>query len=254
MASSSQVRQSRREELEARRVAAAQKDRRNRILLFSGGIIVVIVVVALAVWGVVSASTKGGTDTPPNANAAKNGIMLTTADNSGVVEGVPTFEMFSDYNCSACKSANLTLSAAMDQLVTNKQLNVVIHSMQFEGSTSRDAAVAAACSDSQGVFTPFHNQLYINQSTSGFDSAMLRATIPATVGLTGDQLTAYQTCFDSKATGGFVDGEAAYASKMKVGTTPTFYLDGEDVTTKLYNQKTGTYDPDLLRQLVNEKK
>jgi len=246
MASSSQVRRSRREQLQAQRFTEAKKERRTRIIFASVGVVVFALVIGLAIWGYVGTKSQTGTDVPPNATSAGNGILL-----SPELKGVPTLEIFSDYNCSACKSANLTLSAVIDQAAKDGKVNVVTHALIGVGATSRDAAVAAACSDFEGKFVDYHNQLYINQSTDGFDSTMLRETIPDAVGLYGDDLATFQTCFDTKATGGFVDDEAAYAAKQKVTSTPTFWLDGEKINDKIYNTNTGTYDPDLLRPLLN---
>ncbi|MCL2482948.1 MAG: thioredoxin domain-containing protein [Propionibacteriaceae bacterium] len=247
MASSSQVRRSRRDALQAQRVADAHKERRNRLLFVSAGVVVLALVVGLGIWGYIAATqTQGGTDVPPNANSAGNGITL-----AAVNPDLPTFEMFSDYNCSACKSANLTLSAVLDQAAAQGKANVIIHSLSFEGATSRDAAIAASCADFQGKFTDFHNQLYINQSSDGFDATMLTSTIPDAIGLTGDALTAFTTCVNTQATGKFVDAEAAYGAKMKVTSTPTFLFKGDKVNSQLFNSNTNTYDPDLLRAMLN---
>jgi len=229
-------------------VATAQKERRNRILMAIAGVVVFGLVVGLAVWGIsTSTSSKGGTDTPPNANAAQNGIML-----APMQSGIPTLEIFSDYNCSVCKAANLTLSAVIDQAASTGKANVIVHSMSFEAASSRPAAIAASCADFQGKFVDYHNQLYINQSSSGFDSTMLQTTIPAAIGLTGDALTSFQTCVQTEATGKFVDAEKAYAVKQKVTATPTFFLDGQKIdNSKLFNTSTNTFDPDLLRALLN---
>jgi len=245
MASSSQTRRSRREQLQAQRFAEVKKERRNRILFVSAGVVVFALVIGLAVWGYVGTTSKAGVDTPPNANSAQNGIFLAPE-----VTGIPTLDIFSDYNCSACKSANLTLSAVIDQAAAEGKANVVVHSLSFEAASSRNAAIAASCADFQGKFIDYHNQLYINQSTDGFTDDMLTSTIPDNIGLYGDDLTTFTTCYSSKATGGFVDAEAAYAAKQGIGSTPTFLLNGEQVNDKLFNANTNTYDPDLLRSLL----
>jgi len=243
MASSSQNRRSRREQLQAQRVAEVKKERRTRILFTTVGVVVFAVVIGLAIWGYQRTVTEGGTQVPPNANSAQNGIYLAPP-----ISGAPTLDIFTDYNCTFCKSANLTLSAVIDQASKDGKVNVVVHSLSAS-TNSRNADMAAACADTVGKFVDFHNQLFINQPTdgSGFDSTMLRTSIPDTVGLYGDDLTTYQTCLDNKATGNFVDDQAAYAAKQKVTSTPTFQLDGVTINDKIVNTTTNTYDPDLLR-------
>jgi len=250
MASSSQTRRSRREQLAAQRLAEASKDRRNKIMFFGLGVVVFALVVGFATWGIVAHSASaatGGTDVPPNANAAKNGIYLAPP-----TDGAPTFDMWLDYNCAVCRGANLTLSAAMDSIATSGQVNIVIHPLSFEGATSGDAAVAAACADIQGVFPAYNNQLFIDQPTdgSGLTDDQLRATIPDEINMTPDEVTGFQTCFDNQATGRFVAGIQTYGSKHGITNTPQFDFGGKDVTTQLWNTNTNTYDPDLLRSLL----
>ncbi len=249
MASSSKTRQSRREALEAQRLAIAQKERRNRILMVAAGVVVLAVVVGVFIWGFNASNSNSGTEMPPNRNSSNNGIYLAPP-----VDGVPTLEVFSDYNCNVCKGAHLTLHAAMEQLVTEGKLNVLYHTMSSYAASSRPAAIAVACADIQGVFSDYNNQLYIDQSAdgSGYNNDQLRTTIPAAIGLSGDGLTAFQTCLDTEATGTFVSNTAAYASTEGVTGTPSFRINGETVSQKLFNQTTGSYDPDLLRQVVAE--
>ena len=245
MASSSQVRRSRREQLEAQRLEAAKKERRNRIVFVGIGMLVLVGVIGVAIWGFVnSASTASGTTVPPNANSGRNGIYLAPPTNDALV-----LEEFVDYNCSACKSANLTLSAAMDAAAENGEITVIIHPLSFEAATSRDAAIAASCADTVGYFKDYHKQLFINQAT-GFDATTLLTTIPNAVGMTSADLNSFQTCFNNQATGNFVTGVQTYATKQNVGSTPTFLLNGENVGAQLWNAQTRTYDPDLLRKLI----
>ena len=250
MVTTAQQRRSRREQLEAQRLAQAKKERRNRILFVAVGVVVFAVVIGLGAWGFIAASTKGGTAVPPNANAAKTGVYVRTADSATPAAGVPVLEEFVDYNCTACRSANLTLSAAMDQAAKDGKIQLIIHPLSFEASTSRDAAIAATCADFQGKFVDYHNQLFIKQTSTGFDSTTLLTTIPDTINLTGDALTAFTNCFNNKDTGKFIDSTARFGAKENVRQTPTFRLDGVDITQQIWNKDTKTYDPDLLRSVI----
>lgn len=248
MASSSQVRRSRREQLEAQRLEAARKERRNRIIFVGCGMVVLAVVIGVAVWGFVrSAANTTGTTVPPNANAARNGILL-----AAEVSGKPVFEEFVDYNCTFCKSASLTLGAAMDDAAENGDVTVVIHPMSFESSTSRDAARAATCADTVGYFMEYHTQLFVNQAT-GYDSTTLLTTIPNAVGMTAAELASFQTCYNEQSTSKFVTDIQSYATRQNVTSTPTFLLDGVNVGDQLWNAQTQTYDPDRFRALIASK-
>jgi len=244
MASSSQVRRSRREQLEAQRLEAAKKERRNRIIFVGVGMLVLVGVIGVAIWGFInSASTASGT-VPPNANSARNGIYLAPP-----VDGKPVFEEFIDYNCTHCKTASLTLSTAMETAVANGEVNVIIHPMSFFADTSRNAALAATCADTVGYFNQYHKQLFINQAT-GFDSTTLMTTIPTAIGMTPSELTSFQTCFNEQSTSKFVTDVQTYAGRQGITSTPSFLLDGENVGTKIWNDQTLQYDPDLFRELI----
>lgn len=243
MASSSQVRRSRREQLEAQRIAKAKKDRRNKILFTGGGVLILLAVIGTAIWGISSAMVKSGSDTPPNA-VKGHGIAYKTQ-----TAGAPTLEIFMDYNCSGCRAAHLTLDAVLNEAIESGKVNVVYVGLAFVSDTSRPAAIAAACSDFQDVFPQFHHELFL-AAGDGLTTTIIRETIPDKVGLINDALTTFQACYDTSATGRFVDDESAYADKMKFTGTPNFRLDGEDITKQLWNEKTGQYDPDLLREVL----
>jgi protein-disulfide isomerase len=247
MASNSQLRQSRRQQLEAQRLAQAQKERKMRIMFVAAGVVVLALVAGFTVWGV-SVATQGGQVVPPNANSGGNGIAMLSSN-----PAAPTLDIFADYGCHVCKSAHQTLGAYLDQATESGDLNVVIHSTS-NFAISRHANIAAACADVQGVFAAYQDQLYSLQDSTitneGLDDNVLRSTIPATIGLTGQALTDFQSCFDSADTGKFVSAQAKYAIEEKVTGTPTFKMNGQDIGASIYNQATGAYDADLLRVVV----
>lgn len=246
MASSSQIRRSRREALEAQRLEAAAKTRRNRILFVAAGVLVLAIVIGIAIWGIVSNQTDGGSDVPPNANTAQNGVLL-----APVVEGAPTLDVFSDFNCTACKSADLTLDAALQEIANEGKVNVVIHPVVMIIENSRNAAIAATCADFAGKFHEYYHQTYIDQSgEDGFTDEQLTVTIPSEIGLTGEALTNFQTCYTDRATADFVNKSTKYFLTFKASGTPTFILDGENVGVQIWNTNTSTWDPDKLRELL----
>ncbi|MDR0488310.1 MAG: DsbA family protein [Propionibacteriaceae bacterium] len=243
MTSSSQVRRSRRESLDSQRIEKAKKERRNKILFAIAGVIIVGAVIGTAIWGIVSTQNKSGTELPPN-NAHGHGIWLAPP-----VDGLPTLEIYSDYNCGVCASAHRTLNAVLNEAIEQKKVNVMVISMSFVAETSRQASIASACADFQGAFPKFHDQLFLHAS-GGLDYEDIDTIVPEAAGLTGDALTNFSTCLNNQDTGSFVDAEAAYGAKNKVNATPAFRLDGVDVREQLFNTNTQTFDPDLMRKLL----
>ncbi|MCL1907225.1 MAG: DsbA family protein [Propionibacteriaceae bacterium] len=243
MTSSSQVRRSRRETLEAQRLATARKERRNKILFTSAGLLVFAAVIGVAIWGFMGTATDGGDATPPNA-VSDHGIAVVPLKDS-----IPTLEIFADYNCNGCRSAHLTLNTLLEEYTEEGKINVVVVMLNFLDN-SRQPAIASACSDFYDVFPQYHHELF-TAAPDGFDSELLRETIPEKLGLTGVELLDFQTCIDTDATGAFVNSQSKYAGKKGVSSTPTFLLDGENIGEKIFNQNTGTYDPALLKAILD---
>ena len=245
MASSSQVRASRREQLEASRLAQAQKERRARILIVGAGVVLFAIVLGLALWGFLAGNAKSGNGRPPNSTAAGDGILA-----APLVPGVPTLEIYTDYNCAYCQSSHFTLSALIDDAVDAGTLNVIYRARVSLHASSRSAAMAAACADVQGMFQAYDDALYRNQSSDGFTTNTLLVTIPEHIGLTGEALSEFTDCFGESRMSSFIDAQVAQAAKQKVNQSPTFFLNGEDITIPIFNENTGTYDPDLLRAVI----
>jgi len=85
--------------------------------------------------------------------------------------------------------------------------------------------------------------LYDNQPATegaGYSPTLLRATIPAQLGLTGDKLQGFQQCYDSQATRTFVQGTNDAAGRAGITATPAYWYDGKDIT------KTLTTDPSSI--------
>jgi protein-disulfide isomerase len=257
MASNAQQRQSRREQLEAQRRARAQKERRARIIFTGSGILALVLVVSFSLWGI-SAARGGGQEVPINS-VGGTGITLAATElrDAGLqlAAGAPTLDIYSDYGCPHCKEADAAMGPYIRQLAEQGQANVVIHSMNLF-PVSRQTNIAAACADIQGVFTDFHFQMFATQDTTkpseALDDQTLRSTIPSAIGLTGTALSAYQACFDAHGTGKFVDATVAYAAQQRVTSTPTFFLNGRNITQDIYNPITSNWDADLLRAQIDQ--
>jgi protein-disulfide isomerase len=62
----------------------------------------------------------------------------------------------------------------------------------------------------------------------GYTDEYLTTELPAAIGLTGDQLAAFQTCYANQDYAEFVDYVAAAAPLACVTGTPTYRIDGQD--------------------------
>jgi protein-disulfide isomerase len=262
--SRSQTSRSRREELERQRLEKAKRDRRIRLASFGGGLVVIAVVIGLAIWGLNSAD-QGGDAVPLHADADLTGI----TPNADVAAGAPTLDIYTDFQCPYCASYEANLADTFAEIVEAGTAKVTFHPLKMldymnsqAGSdnlqSSTRSAVAAACADTlEGdYFLPVANAIFENQPATegdGFDDLTLRQTVAATAGIDGDNLTAYQLCYDDKATGQFVN-KVYDAASERFGndmTTPTYLLNGTNIM-GLISDWTADTAGEELKELIAE--
>ena len=242
---------SQREQLRRQREAellAAQRSNRVRIGL---AIVGAVVAVSLIVWGVYSFKDKiGATNAvPPHANGDKSGIIA----NPGVAKpGAPLFVIYQDYQCPACKEYHTIFGTKIRDAADAGKIQLEYRTMTFldtnlKNDASTRAAVAAACADNAGVYQGYYDALYDNQPATegqGFSAELLRTTIPAQLGLTGDKLAGFQKCYDTQATLQFVNGTNDAAGRAGITGTPVYQYQGKDITKTLTSDPT-SIDPYL---------
>lgn len=255
-----QTSRSRRAELEAKKLAQQQRDRKIRLLTFgAAGVVIVAIIIVLVV--ALNQAKEGGDIVPLHGDAAQTGI----TPNPDVAADVPTLDIYSDFQCPNCGTLETAVGDAVQSLIDDGSAKVVFHTRTFLDSSlesynadagnpksSRRAAIAAACADTvEGdYYFPFFREIYNNQPATegdGYSDTLLRDTIPATVGLTGDALTSFQTCYDDEATGKFVTAVDGWAQNTaKVNSTPTYKLNGTDITSDIFPNITDSTDEDAV--------
>jgi len=246
--SESQGSRSRREELERARLAQAAKERKLRIGMVSGGLVIAIAVIVVAVVAVNRAST-GGVAAPLHGDAGQTGIVF--PDATALQAGAPTLEIFTDFQCPICKDYETGLADTIQKIMDDGSAKVVFRTMTFlDGNlsssnsaagnpkSSNRAAIAAACADTipGNFYYPFVRAIFDNQPTTegdGYSDTVLRDTVPGTVGITGADLTTFQQCYDKRQTGTFVQAVNDSATAAGVRGTPTFRLNGTNITNDL---------------------
>lgn len=232
--------QNRREELRRQQLAEAQRQRRNRLLGIGAAITaLVLAAVAAVVW---FTRDKPGEDltaggTPPHAAADHSGIVV----NPGKAkQGAPTVALYFDYQCPWCKRLEDNIGANLESLADKGEINLEYRTMTFmdvklNNTASSRAAVAAACADYQGIYAKYHDEAFANQAqeevkgSEGYSDELLTRTIPAKLGLGGDKLAAFGTCYSERTTEAFVETTDDLAGKSGVTGTPTLQVNGREV-------------------------
>ncbi|MFT3877583.1 MAG: thioredoxin domain-containing protein [Propioniciclava sp.] len=243
----------RREQLR-RQQEAAQKAKRTQRIVGIVAAVVVIVLVGILVFALVNAAngSKGAQVTPPNANADKNALVVAKGR-----EGTPLVTLYADYQCSACASFEENYGTMLENTAKAGDWTLQTKTMTFmedrlRNTASLRAAVAASCSDAAGVYWAYNREVFANQespqapNTPGYTDELLRDTIPAKVGITGDALTSFQQCYDQRATNDFVEGVERSAYDDGVNTTPTITVNGKKLD--LNQAKNAT--PAGIRQFI----
>ena len=241
----------RREQLRLQREAELKAAQRKKRLTVGLGIIGGIVAISLIAWGVSTfTDTAGATNSvPPHANGDKSGII---ANPGKAKSAVPLFVIYQDYQCPGCKEYHTVFGTKIREAADAGKIQLEYRTMTFldsnlQNDASTRAAVAAACADNAGVYQGYYDALYDNQPATegaGFSADLLRTTIPTQLGLSGDRLTSFQKCYDTKATLSFVSGTNDAAGRAGITGTPIYQYNGKDITKSLTADPT-SIDPYL---------
>ncbi len=259
--------QNNRERLRQAQAAAAKQQRLTRIIGVGAAVLVLVVIgvfvgVLFQNQGKQAASSSV---TPPNATSDGKAVV----QNPGKAKaGAPTVELFFDYQCPVCKQFETAFGGPLTSLAASGDIQLNYRTMTFldnnlNNDASLRAGVAATCADTVGKYSDYHNAIYANQPQSegaGYADTVLRETIPGTVGITGDALTTFQSCYDKQATKAFVTtsndlGSQDMLAVNKSVSTPTVHVNGKDLAVNDIAQlaASGTVDPTALLALIKQR-
>ena len=227
---------SRRERLRAAQ-EAAQKRRRARIIIAIGVGVGALIAIAVMVWSSLGATggpgagatTGAGATRPPNATAENDGIVA----NPGLGKaGVPVVGLYFDYQCPHCITFEEKYGLTLNNLAKTGDISLINHTKVFldkgdANGLSHKAAIAAACADVAGLYKNYHQSIMSAAYDGPYTDELFRVTIPSQVGIYGDTLGDFRTCYDTKAMAGFVQGVEDAAVKAGVTSTPTLVINGK---------------------------
>lgn len=226
----------RREQLRRQQDAAARQSRITRIVGVVAGILA-LVLVGVFVYVFVSQSTANAPSaaqiTPPNANADKNGIVIGKG-----APGSPTVTMYVDYQCPHCRQFEQDYGQMLDQEAqagtwTLQNKTMIFMDQNLQNTASSRAAMGAACAATVDRYKDYNLAVFDNQDLKetsrsvGYSDELLRKTIPAKLGITGEQLAKFQSCYDGKATRDFVTAVDKSAYADNVTNTPSLAVNGK---------------------------
>jgi predicted DsbA family dithiol-disulfide isomerase len=123
---------------------------------------------------------------------------------------------FADYECPYCRVAGRKL----DSLIENSDLVIGYRHLPIRDlhPAAEGAARAAICAEAQGRFPEMHR--YLN-STSDWQRDSQWTVIAGVVG--GIDTATFASCIPAEATTRRLSEDSAYASRLRVWGTPTFF-------------------------------
>ena len=232
----------------------------------------VAVVIALglaATLGIVLAKGRGGANSSPTATATVTTTHTTTVTVTATAGTSPTattppeapvflehfipvnaskakpgaiiVEIHTDYQCPWCQRAEEIYGQALydASLAGDVELRIHLRTMVgdriIKNDSSVRAAVAAVCAHENDRFWAYHSTVFVNQPHEGvgFTDDQLRNQFAAQAGITGNTLTRFQTCYDTKATRDAVATMEDEAYALGINGTPAFYVNGIKVNFNL---------------------
>ena len=200
------------------------------ILVVVALVVVVVIIAAVLQSRKPETTSEGAQAKPPNANADGTGILVNA---SAAKDGVPTVVVWTDLQCPYCKPLELTYGPILEQLSASGDIALDIRvktqvDQIVKNDSSTRAAVAATCADSAGRFHPYLQTVFTHQPDEGvgFTDAQLRGDFASEAGIAGDDLTAFQSCYDQRSTLDWVIDVQLESEKYGITGTPVVEVNG----------------------------
>lgn len=161
---------------------------------------------------------------------------------------------FSDYQCPYCK---IWHDEIQDQLVAKyvsaegrvrfEFRHFIVIDGNVGGVESRQAAIAAECANTQGVFWSFHALLFANQQGEGL-GAFSNTRLAALADKQGLDMPAFNQCFSGSAAAANVVADEQLARQLGLNSTPSLLVNGQKIANPLdFRQVTAAIDAALAQ-------
>ncbi len=203
---------------EYRRQRETAKKRNQFILL---GLIVVAALVIAAIIIIPNLQSIGTIVTVvPNPRPQAQG--MTMGDPNAPVK----LEVYSDFQCPACKSFAEDVAPQLeDQYISKGLVTLTYRPFRVIGPESDRAAQAAYCAADQNKFWEYHDILFANwtgEEVGDFSDRRLRAYAESIQLDTND----FNQCFSSGKYRGQVQDDQIAGNQIKVSFTPSVFVNG----------------------------
>ncbi|HSX46279.1 MAG TPA: thioredoxin domain-containing protein [Candidatus Saccharimonadia bacterium] len=185
-------------------------------------VIAAIIIVFVGIFALTGNKSNG-------SGGSKGGSSTLTQHVTGQGKSGVALVEYGDYECPFCGQAYPVIKQVVSDL--NEQITfqfrnfplVSIHQNAFAGARAAEAAAL------QNKFWQMHDALYESQSswTSASDPTTYFNQLAQQLGL---NVTQFKTDYASSKVNDLINADMAEGNKLGITGTPTFYLDGKQVT------------------------
>ncbi len=172
-------------------------------------------------------TTGPGEEAKPGQAVDPHSLVLETSHMTGDKNAKVTLVEFGDYQCPACGAFHPKVKEILGHYKDNKDFNFVYrHFPLTQHKNAQISAEAAEAAGAQGKYWEMHNKLFENQDEWSNSSSPLDiyTKYAQDIGLNVDQ---FKNDVANNKFATIVNTDQADGVKAKVGSTPTFFLNGE---------------------------
>ena len=237
---------------EARNAQQAAEKRRERTVRIIGVVVVVAVVIGIIGLAIgLKKSDSSASDATSTASAPGESAALPTGVYAAgteymygwpaqpVKDGVPTLQLWEDFQCPACGQLEKANGAGIQQLAKDGKINLIYRPTTFldnnlKNDSSKRSTAAFGCAIDAGKGLEYHDALYANQPANegdGWTDEQL-ASYASTAGITGDALKTWNTCYTERKFLGWALNSTQVFTEGDFQGTPTGLLNGNDIDIK----------------------
>lgn len=220
------------------RARQAAVDRRRKLVLYGVGGVVILAIVGAVWFGIAQETKNTGSSsgpTPAIATADNGGIPIGPSESDAEAKGIPTVDVYEDFQCPACKTFEADSGPTLEKLADEGKARVVYHPLnligaQFSGepgSSSLRAGSAFACTTDTPDFMKFHNIAFANQPTEGEGiSNEQLISWGQQAGITSES---FKQCVEEETYVGWVKRVDSASGDKGVTGTPTVFVAGKEL-------------------------
>lgn len=235
---------------QARNAQQAAEKRRERTVRIIGAVVVVAVVVAIIGIAVFAkSSSNSSADATATASAPGESAALPTGVYAAgteymygwpaqpVKDGIPTLQLWEDFQCPACGQLEKANGAGIEQLAKDGKINLIYRPTTFldgnlKNDSSKRATAAWGCAIEAGKGLEYHNALYANQPANegdGYTDEQLQS-LAATAGVS--DTAAFSKCYTDRKYLGWALNSTQVFTEGNFQGTPTGVLNGNEIDIK----------------------